>query len=254
MMERNRAKMTKRNITRRELLHRTALATAASVLGSTALAGANSEWIETVPEVDHIMWGVSDLDRGIAYIEDKTGLKAVFGGQHPSRGTRNALISLGERQYLEILAPDPEQPDVREGRVEVLKGLAQPRILTWAAGANEIESIEKRVRAAGFITTGVIAGSRKKPNGTLLRWKSLAVNGHDGDVVPFLIEWNPGSTHPAFDSPKGSRLNRLNLEHPNPDKMNGFLKAMGLKTQVNRGRAPKITALIDTPKGQFQLT
>lgn len=204
-------------------------------------------------QVDHLMFGASNLDKGIGYLEQRTGVRATFGGQHPNRGTQNALLSLGSRQYLEIIAPDPAQAEVRGDRVDVLRSLAEPRLLTWAAGTTDIQSVERRVVAAGYESGGIAPGSRKRPDAVLLEWRSFTAKGHDGDVVPFFIEWSSASAHPATDSPKGCALLELRLEHPTPDTVNRLLEAMGLEIRATRGTLPRLLARLRTPKGEVEL-
>src|SRR5512132_4352699 len=132
--------------TRRDWLRLCAAAGASGIIVSP-LFGAE-RLTPAVSAVDHLLLGVSDLDQGIAWVERATGVKAVVGGSHPGVGTRNALLSLGGRRYLEIIAPDPAQADYKF-RLDVRK-LSEPRLITWAAGTADIDAVAKRARGAGY--------------------------------------------------------------------------------------------------------
>ena len=98
--------------------------------------------------VDHVLLGTSDLDRGIAWLEERVGLRAEVGGVHPGVGTRNALLSLGNRQYLEVIAPDPAQTNL-SFPID-LRSLEKPRLVTWAVRTPDLLAVERDARAAGF--------------------------------------------------------------------------------------------------------
>src|SRR5271169_5716639 len=109
-------------------------------LTGSALAGPSISWAagDAPAMLDHILLGCSDLDRGIEFVEKHTGVRAAFGGVHPGRGTRNALLSLGDKHYLEIIALDPQQPSAPDHYG--LAKLIEPRLVGWAAHPGDLNS------------------------------------------------------------------------------------------------------------------
>ena len=89
-----------------------------------------------VSRLDHLVYGTPDIEETVDQLERRTGVRATPGGQHLGHGTRNALLALGPSMYLEILGPDPEQPEPDEPRWLGIDDLTAPRLITWAATAS----------------------------------------------------------------------------------------------------------------------
>lgn len=235
---------------------------AVKLCGAAMLAAATPGWASWVEEearlsnareaLDHLMVGSADLDAGVAWFDKLTGVRPVFGGNHPGRGTRNALVSLGGRHYLEIIAPDPAQASVRAPLVERLRGLASPRPIEWAAATADIAAVKSKALAAGIKSEGPTPGSRQRPDGRLLKWSTLNLEDPT-QLLPFFIQWESSSPHPSEDSPKGCKLAELRFESPDAAEATRLLQKLGLRADVAQGAQPRILAVLTTPRGRVEL-
>jgi glyoxalase-like protein len=220
-----------------------------------ALAPSLSWAAERVPSLlDHILLGCNDLQRGIAFVEERTGVPAAFGGVHPGRGTQNALLALGTRRYLEIMAPDPKQSSV--GQYAVIRDLKEPRLIGWAAHRDDLDQFAERLRQNGVAFEGPQPGSRQRPDGKVLHWKALRVKDDHGGLLPFFIEWSKDSVHPSEDAPKGCTLRRFEVNTPETED---FLTAasrveLDLRTVSAAASEASLRATISGPKGEFTIT
>jgi hypothetical protein len=246
-------KQTSSSMTRRELLR---ICAAAATFAAGGTITAHQELAAATAVVDHLMLGASDLDAGIAWVERLTGVRATSGGAHPGRGTRNALLSLGRGQYLEIIAPDPAQ--VPEDVLEKLRESGEPRLVGWAAAAVDIDALARKLRDAGFQTSGAREGSRATPDGRVLEWRTLSVSSafrrDSVDPVPFFIEWGAGTMHPSQDSARGCELTALEFEHPEAEQVRRVLQRLGIDATVKTSARVRLTATLKTPKGIVSLS
>jgi hypothetical protein len=233
------------HISRRSFL---ALAAGASFIPRLALAEADSDFPALL---DHFILGCDDLDRGINFVEQRTGVRAAFGGVHPGRGTRNALLSLGARKYLEIMAPDPAQQATPQ--IPRLRELKEPRLVGWAAHPGDLEKLSAHLREARIPFEGPRAGSRQRPDGKVLHWKSLTLKDDQGGLLPFFIEWSADSIHPSADAPQGCRLARFGAVSPDTDALKKIADLLQLDMSVSPGAKPALRATIVGPKGELTL-
>jgi len=205
-----------------------------------------------VPDsLDHILLGCNDLQRGIDFVEQHTGVRATFGGVHPGRGTQNALLSLGTLHYLEIIAPDPKQAAVKQ--FDIITNLKEPALIGWAAHVSDIEALAMRLKSAGIAVDGPSAGSRARPDGKMLKWKAMGIGRERIGVVPFFIEWSADSPHPSLDAPAGCNLTSFSATSPKPEELRKTYQRLGLEVHVERAGKPQLHATIRGPKGTLRL-
>lgn len=198
--------------------------------------------------IDHIILGINDLERGMAEFEQKTGVRPVFGGVHPGRGTQNALASLGDGRYIELLAPDPKQ----RGTAQWIEGLDALKTLTprgWAVGTDDIFALQGRLHARHIETTIAEPGSRALPDGSTLKWSTFGITRPEHQWMPFVIKWADPAKQPSATSPAGCRLTSLAIDDPNPDPLTHVLATAGVKVTLSRSDASRMRIVLACPKG-----
>lgn len=183
-------------------------------------------------ELDHLIVACATLDHGIDWVEQRLGVRPVPGGQHVAMGTHNALLRLGERIYLEVIAVDPTGPapdrprwfalDEPEMQAQLASG---PKLITWAVRSDSLANACVRVPDLGEIMSmsrGDFAWKIAVPETGALAW---------GGVLPVAIQWTESEQgdllHPCDRLPdSGCELLQLNVSHPAAVLGNGGLMAM----------------------------
>jgi hypothetical protein len=228
------------------------MSASALLLPPLALADDAGEDDDVPALLDHIILGCNDLDKGIEFVHDGTGVLPAMGGVHPGRGTRNALLSFGERRYLEIIAPDPAQTEIVH--FPQIRSMTDPRLIGWAAHPPDIAALAKQFQENKVEFTGPADGSRKRPDGHVLNWKTINLADDRHGLLPFFIEWSADSIHPSKDAPAKCTLDYFEILSADPQELASTLKRIGIDFPVQRSDKTRLQALISGPKGDLKLT
>jgi hypothetical protein len=205
-----------------------------------------------IVEPDHLVVGALSLDAGCDWVEERLGVRPQPGGQHVKMGTHNAVLSLGPRFYLEVIAVDPAgavpaRPrwfDLGEPRMKA--ALAEgPQLIHWVARTDDIDAAVHKVPDLGT-----------PMNMTRGPWSWRITVPDDGHrpgrgLVPTLIQWS-NARHPTDALPdSGRRLAVLAGEHPECGSVRQEIAALGLADalKVTYANSPRLAAMIRTPRG-----
>ena len=207
-------------------------------------------------QVDHLVFAAATLAQGIEHVAALTGATPRPGGKHLGMGTHNALLKLGERAYLEIIAIDPEQPkplrkrwfDLDDGNL-MADIVDRPRLIHWVARTRDIAAAAQHAR---YDAGRILPFARGD-----YRWR-IAVPD-DGKrpgsgVLPTLIAWE--SAHPADALPEsGVSIEQLAASHPDPAAVRRSIEQLGLgeAIRITFDREARVAAMLRTPRGLLSL-
>jgi len=207
---------------------------------------------------DHLVVAAATLEQGEDHLELALGVRPRRGGKHVAMGTHNSLLSLGPRQFLELIAIDPEGAAPARHRWfaldapamrEALK--ASPRLIHWAARTDDLEAARRR-------SSSVDVGPARPMERGGFHWQiTIPDDGHlPGDgIFPTLLQW-PDARHPADGLPDaGLRLAALAGAHPQPATIRTALARLSLDDaiKVTFSATPRLAAMLHTPRGTVTL-
>lgn len=201
--------------------------------------------------LDHILWGASSLESGIAEFATMTGVTLAPGGRHPGFGTHNALASFGDHTYLEIIAPDPTQ-ELAGTLGAFLQTFERPALFHFAITTSNIDNVARNLRALG-IGSRLVPMSRTRADGVTLNWRNLYPEEHDfGFALPFFIQWDT-DFHPSRLPAVGLTRDSFTVHHPRVDELRRLYAGLDIPVEIVAAERAEFRALIGTPKGPVEL-
>jgi hypothetical protein len=139
---------------------------------------------------DHIVLLVNDLNLATETFRG-LGFETHLGGEHPATGSHNALIALSDGTYIEILAfKDPALAEISYWGDGVRRLRVRAGFGAYALGSDDLEKDLEQLRGAS-VRIGIAGsnpGSRLRPDGQTVAWRSAFLDGSPTGVMPFLIQ------------------------------------------------------------------
>ncbi len=160
---------------------------------------------------DHIIIAVRDLDA--ATVDYRAlGFITYYGGVHTHKNTHNALISLADGSYLELLAPNKMQsaalhPKDKDADIDGTIGiLAQGEgFAGYALLATDLDTAAARLHDNGLTFDGPHPGHRTRYDGEPVAWQSINIAQ---TRTPFLIaDETPHDIRVPVDATKVTHAN-----------------------------------------------
>jgi hypothetical protein len=147
--------------------------------------------------LDHVSFAAGPAGLTATTDELSKVLGATFhdGGAHPRFGTRNMILPLKNRQYLEVVEvlDHPAADKAVFGQAVRQRSESGGGWLGWVVAVDDITPVEHRMGRHA------VPGNRRRPDGFNLEWQQIGVRGMAADPqLPFVTSWQiDPAEHPS---------------------------------------------------------
>ena len=210
--------------------------------------------------VDHVSYAAESggLRETAARLSDALGVEAVDGGIHPRFGTRNMVLPLADRRYVEVVEvlDHPASDKAPFGQAVRARSALGGGWLGWVVAVDDIAKVEARLGRES------VQGNRHRPDGFELRWRQIGVKGLQADPqLPFFIQWeSPEEQHPSAGATGEVRLGTLEIAgDPNRvsdwlgNSFEGPLEDVDVQWVAPHGTPGVVAAQFLTPNGAVRI-
>jgi len=211
--------------------------------------------------LDHISYATAhdQLVDVVQRLGSRIGSAFIDGGIHPRFGTRNFILPLKNGHYLEVVCPldHPAAEESAFGQAVTTRANEGGGWMSWVVATNDISPVEERLGRSS------VEGSRKRPDGTELKWKQLGVLGTIKDSqLPFFIEWL-SQDHPSLDGKATAEIKQIDISGDektietwlgsNPKGAFKDVEVNYLNASDFEGETGIVSVIISTPNGDVVL-
>jgi hypothetical protein len=160
--------------------------------------------------LDHLSYAAEPdgLDATASRLAAKLGMEFFDGGIHPRFGTRNRVLPISDRHYVEVVdvLDHPAADKVPFGQAVKARTAAGGGWMGWVVVVDDLAPIERRLGRPA------VPGNRKRPDGFELRWQQIGVNGLINDPqLPFFVCWESDPAEHPSQPGNGVQLVKLEM-------------------------------------------
>jgi hypothetical protein len=147
--------------------------------------------------LDHVSFAVGSdgLAGTTAQLGQLLNAQFIDGGVHPRFGTRNMILPLRNRQYLEVVEvlDHPASDKAAFGKVVRERSDAGGGWMAWCVSVDDMSEVERR------IGRHAVPGNRHRPDGFNLQWRQIGTSSMRADPqLPYVTCWDiDPSEHPS---------------------------------------------------------
>jgi Glyoxalase-like domain len=161
--------------------------------------------------LDHVSFAVGPDGLAGTTAELSALLDAEFldGGAHPRFGTRNMILPLKNRQYLEVVEvlDHPAADKAAFGQAVRERSDAGGGWMAWCVSVDDMTEVEHRMGRHA------VPGNRRRPDGFNLEWRQIGTSGMRADPqLPYVTCWDiDPAEHPSQMVDSGITLSALDI-------------------------------------------